>query len=80
MVVPEDEMVGTLIEWAEYIHTHGAQAALARASSTRSAARRAAAQDRDRNLVQRGDDANNAKVTIANIRRASKPSDPKATR
>ncbi|MXW60970.1 MAG: flavodoxin-dependent (E)-4-hydroxy-3-methylbut-2-enyl-diphosphate synthase [Acidimicrobiaceae bacterium] len=77
MVVPEDEMVATLIEWAEYIHTHGAQAALDRASSTRSAARRAAAQDRDRNLDQRGEDANNAEATIANIRLASKPRDEK---
>lgn len=80
MVVPEDEMVDTLIEWAEYIHAHGAQAALDRASSTRSAARRAAAQDRDRNLDQRGDDADNAEATIANIRLASKPRDEKATR
>ena len=73
MVVPEDEMVGTLIEWAEYIHTNGAEAALARASSTRSAARRAAAQDRDWNLNQRGDDANNAEATISNIRMVAKP-------
>ena len=73
MVVAEDEMVDALIEWAEYIHTHGTQAALDRASATRSAARAAAAQDRDRNLHQRGDDANNAAATIANIRLASKP-------
>ncbi|MDE0607728.1 MAG: flavodoxin-dependent (E)-4-hydroxy-3-methylbut-2-enyl-diphosphate synthase [Acidimicrobiaceae bacterium] len=73
MVVGEDEMVDALIEWAEFIHIHGAQAALERASSTRSAARRAAEQDRDRNLHQRGDDADNAAATIANIRLASKP-------
>lgn len=68
MVVPEDEMVETLIEWAEYIHIHGTQAALIRASSTRAAARKAAAQDRDRNLDQRGDDANDSETAIANIR------------
>ena len=73
MVVPEDEMVETLIEWAEYIHTNGAQAALDRASSTRAAARRAAEQDRDRNLNQRGDDANNAEAAISNIRMVPKP-------
>ncbi|MCQ3813637.1 MAG: flavodoxin-dependent (E)-4-hydroxy-3-methylbut-2-enyl-diphosphate synthase [Acidimicrobiia bacterium] len=68
MVVPEAEMVDTLIEWADFIHTHGTQAALARASSTRQAARRAAAQDRELNLAQRGLDANNASVAISNIR------------
>ncbi len=68
MVVPEDEMVETLIEWAEYIHTHGAQAALDRASATRAAARLAAEQDRRRNLDQLGDDANHAEAAISSIR------------
>ncbi|NIR41745.1 MAG: flavodoxin-dependent (E)-4-hydroxy-3-methylbut-2-enyl-diphosphate synthase [Actinobacteria bacterium] len=71
MVVPEDEMVDTLVEWAEYIQEHGADAALERASSTRDAARRAAEEDRDRNLDERGDDANDAEAVIAGIRRGS---------
>ena len=71
MVVPEDEMVETLVEWAEYIQEHGADAALERASSTRDAARRAAEEDRDRNLDERGDDANDAESVIAGIRRGS---------
>ncbi len=71
MVVPEDEMVETLVEWAEYIQEHGADAALERASSTRDAARRAAEEDRDRNLDERGDDANDAEAVIAGIRRGS---------
>ena len=28
-VVPEDEMVATLVEWAEFIHEHGVDAAVA---------------------------------------------------
>ncbi len=69
MVVPEDEMVDTLVEWAEFIHEHGADAALERAVNTKDAAKRAAAEDRDRNLNDRGDDANNAEAVIAEIRR-----------
>ena len=71
MVVPEDEMVDTLIEWAEFIHEHGADAALARAVSTKDAARRAADEDRDRNLDERGDDANATEAVIAEIRRST---------
>ncbi len=36
-VVPEDEMVPALVEWAEFIHEHGVDAALERATSTRAA-------------------------------------------
>ena len=32
-VVPEDEMVGALVEWAEFIHEHGTEAAIARADT-----------------------------------------------
>ena len=39
MVVPEDEMVDTLVEWAEYIHEHGAEAALEKAKATKDAAK-----------------------------------------
>ena len=35
-VVPEDEMVDALVEWAEFIDEHGVEAALERARSTRS--------------------------------------------
>ena len=34
-VVPEDEMVGALVEWAEFIHEHGTEAAIARADTAR---------------------------------------------
>jgi len=57
-VVPEDQMVESLVEWAEFIVEFGADAALERAKETRSAARRAAEEDRDRNLGERGGDAN----------------------
>ncbi len=69
MVVPEDEMVDTLVEWAEFIQEHGADAALERAVNTKDAARRAAQEDRDRNLNDRGDDANDSESVIAEIRR-----------
>ncbi|MEQ8840912.1 MAG: flavodoxin-dependent (E)-4-hydroxy-3-methylbut-2-enyl-diphosphate synthase [Acidimicrobiales bacterium] len=69
MVVPEDEMVDTLVEWAEYIHEHGADAALERASATKDAARRAAEEDRERNLGEKGDDANDTETIIREIRR-----------
>ncbi len=71
MVVPEDEMVDTLIEWAEFIHEHGAEAALDRAVATKDAAKRAADEDRDRNLDVRGDDANASEAVIAEIRRSA---------
>ena len=75
MVVPEDEMVDTLIEWAEFIHEHGADAALKRAVATKDAAKKAAAEDRARNLNDRGDDANETEAVIAEIRRDRAPKD-----
>ena len=68
-VVPEDEMVATLVEWAEFICEHGSEAALRKAQGTRAAARRAAEQDRRRNLGIRGADANHSLAAIAAIRR-----------
>ncbi len=68
MVVPEDEMVDALIEWAELIHDQGADAALERAGATRDSARKAAEEDRHRNLDERGDDANHTESVIAEIR------------
>jgi (E)-4-hydroxy-3-methylbut-2-enyl-diphosphate synthase len=55
-VVPEDEMVATLVEWAEFIHEHGVDAALARADTERAA--REAARDRAMLLDAKGADAN----------------------
>ena len=63
-VVPEDEMVPTLVEWAEFINTEGMDAALARAVSTRDKARKAAEEDRQLNLDERGDDANASEQVV----------------
>ena len=68
-VVPEDEMVDALVEWAEFICEHGPEAALAKARASSPAARRAAREDRRRNLSALGADANNAESAIAAIRR-----------
>ena len=43
-VVPEDEMVAALVEWAEFINEHGVEAAIERADTAR--AEREAARDR----------------------------------
>ncbi len=68
-VVAEDEMVPALLEWAEFICEHGAEAALIRARATSAAARRAAQADRRRNLAVRGPDANRSEAAIVAIRR-----------
>jgi (E)-4-hydroxy-3-methylbut-2-enyl-diphosphate synthase len=70
-VVPEDEMVDTLVEWAEFMHEHGTDAALERAASTKEAAARAAEEDRRHNIDDRGVDANDREAVIAEIRRSS---------
>jgi (E)-4-hydroxy-3-methylbut-2-enyl-diphosphate synthase len=67
-VVPEDEMVPALVEWAEYIDENGVDAALERASSTRETARREAERDRATLLAAKGDDANHAEQRIDLIR------------
>jgi (E)-4-hydroxy-3-methylbut-2-enyl-diphosphate synthase len=66
-VVPEDEMVATLVEWAEFIHEHGVEAALARADTTRAA--REAARDRDLLLDAQGADANASEQRVELIHR-----------
>lgn len=68
-VVPEDEMVSTLVEWAEFINDEGVEAAMDRAKSTREAARRAAEEDRQRNLDDRGDDANASEQLVELLRK-----------
>ena len=73
-VVPEDEMVSTLVEWAEYIHTEGIEAALDRAKSTKAAARKAAEEDRQRNLGERGEDANDSEQLVQLMRSKSRDS------
>jgi len=66
-VVPEDEMVEQLVEWAEYITEHGIDAALERVDLEK--ARREAERDRARLLAEQGDDANHAGEKIVEIRR-----------
>jgi (E)-4-hydroxy-3-methylbut-2-enyl-diphosphate synthase len=68
-VVPEDEMVAALVDWAEVIQEHGVEGALERARATRAAARQAAANDRAELLEAQGADANRSEVRIENIRR-----------
>jgi (E)-4-hydroxy-3-methylbut-2-enyl-diphosphate synthase len=55
-VVPEDEMVPALVEWAEFIHEHGVDAAIARVDTAK--AEREAEKDRARLLADQGADAN----------------------
>jgi (E)-4-hydroxy-3-methylbut-2-enyl-diphosphate synthase len=55
-VVPESEMVPTLVEWAEFIAEHGTEAALARVDTEK--ARREAEKDRAELLQIQGEDAN----------------------
>jgi len=68
-VVPEDEMVEQLVDWAEFLDEHGVEATMARAEQTREAARRAAEEDRARNLDERGEDANDAESAVELIRK-----------
>ncbi len=68
-VVPEDEMVETLVEWATYIGEHGVDAALERASATRDQARREAERDRAALLGAKGADANNSERRVEVIRK-----------
>ena len=68
-VVPESEMVEALVEWAEFIHEHGVDAAIARVDTTK--AERGAAKDRSALLAEKGEDANNANERIVEIRKKS---------
>ena len=61
-VVPEDEMVDQLVEWAEFINEYGTEAALDRADLKKAA--REAEKDRAKLLEAQGDDANNANEKI----------------
>src|SRR4051812_4894922 len=66
-VVPEDEMVETLVEWAEYIVEHGAAAAVARVDTAK--AKQAAEADRAALLDTQGADANASEAKVELIRR-----------
>src|SRR4051812_5990810 len=68
-VVPEDQMVDALVEWAEFINEHGIEAAIARADT--SIAEREAQRDRSALLATQGADVNNAAERIVEIRRTS---------
>lgn len=69
-VVPEAEMVEALVEWAEFIVEHGADAAIAKADVA--VATREAERDRAALLDEKGEDANNAEQKIALIRKDAK--------
>ena len=71
-VVPEDEMVSALVDWAEFIMEHGTEAAVARVDTVKAA--REAERDRARLLDERGDDVNHSDERVALIRkRNSRP-------
>ena len=66
-VVPEDEMVATLVEWAEFIAEHGTDAALARVDVEK--ARREAEKDRSAMFADKGADVNASEQRIEQIHR-----------
>ncbi len=66
-VVPEDEMVDTLVEWATFIHEHGVDEALSKADLK--AAKEAAEADRALLLEEQGDDANASEQVVDLIRK-----------
>jgi (E)-4-hydroxy-3-methylbut-2-enyl-diphosphate synthase len=66
-VVPEDEMVDALVEWATFINEHGIDEAMDRADLT--AAKEAAEADRALLLEEQGDDANASEQVVELIRK-----------
>ncbi|MEY4158235.1 MAG: flavodoxin-dependent (E)-4-hydroxy-3-methylbut-2-enyl-diphosphate synthase [Actinomycetota bacterium] len=68
-VVPENEMVEALVEWATFINENGTDAAIARADTAR--AEREANKDRSALLEEKGDDANHSTEKIVEIRRTA---------
>ncbi|CAN5709279.1 flavodoxin-dependent (E)-4-hydroxy-3-methylbut-2-enyl-diphosphate synthase [soil metagenome] len=65
-VVPEDEMVDSLVEWAAIIAEGGVEAALGKAEE---GAEAAAESDRQALLVEQGDDANEREQRVEVIRK-----------
>jgi (E)-4-hydroxy-3-methylbut-2-enyl-diphosphate synthase len=68
-VVPESEMVDSLVEWATFIGEHGVDAALDRAKATSDSARRAAERDRAELLDEKGADVNHSEQRVEVIRK-----------
>ena len=68
-VVPEDEMVDTLVEWATFIADEGVEAALAKVDLDKAA--REAEKDRQLLLAEQGDDANNAEARVELMKKRS---------
>jgi (E)-4-hydroxy-3-methylbut-2-enyl-diphosphate synthase len=66
-VVPEDEMVDSLVEWADFIVEHGTDAALDRADTVK--AEREAEKDRRRALDEQGDDVNASEARVELIKK-----------
>ncbi len=66
-VVPEDEMVDTLVEWANFIAEEGIDAALAKVDVDK--ATREAEKDRQLLLAEQGDDANNSEARVELMRK-----------
>ncbi|MFN0026527.1 MAG: flavodoxin-dependent (E)-4-hydroxy-3-methylbut-2-enyl-diphosphate synthase [Acidimicrobiales bacterium] len=66
-VVAEEDMVEALVEWAEFIHEHGVDAALARADTA--VAEREARKDRQRQLNDQGSDPNANEARVELVRR-----------
>ena len=66
-VVPENEMVDALVEWAEFINEHGTDAAIARADVAK--AEREARLDRSALMDEQGLDANHSEEKIVQIRK-----------
>jgi (E)-4-hydroxy-3-methylbut-2-enyl-diphosphate synthase len=66
-VVAESEMVEALVEWADFIHEHGTEAAIARADVAK--AEREARLDRSMLLDEKGADANHTQERIVEIRK-----------
>ncbi|MDE0804111.1 MAG: flavodoxin-dependent (E)-4-hydroxy-3-methylbut-2-enyl-diphosphate synthase [Acidimicrobiales bacterium] len=67
-VVPEDEMVDTLVEWATFMHEHGVDKAMAKADLK--AAKEAAEADRALLLEEQGDDANMSEQVVDLIKKS----------
>jgi (E)-4-hydroxy-3-methylbut-2-enyl-diphosphate synthase len=55
------------VEWAEFIHEHGTEAAIARVDTAK--AEREAAKDRSLLLDAKGEDANQSQERIVEIRK-----------
>src|SRR4051812_15148254 len=66
-VVPEDEMVDQLVEWAEFIAEHGTEAAIARVDTAK--AQKAADEDRAALLEAKGADVNDSEAKVELIRK-----------